>query len=301
MFFKKRKQEQALTEVLRLEQFTQEKNQIVQRLRVAEDLANDQCCQLERNDQALETLRQQLEQARIRERALEVELSRHVELSHHHQEEAQIWELLQSTLTEGCWDITVVNGDVQDPASCMRFSNQFRILMGYALHELPDGWDAQVSITHPDDLPKIMAIFDREILAIHGSGEYVFEYRMRHKTRDYIWCRERGRAARDGQGRLTRVIGAVRDISDERSAKTTHQRMLEQNQATYGQIATVVGVIKGIADQTNLLALNAAIEAARAGEVGRGFSVVADEVRKLAENTRQATHQIQTMLHQHKQ
>jgi methyl-accepting chemotaxis protein len=76
--------------------------------------------------------------------------------------------------------------------------------------------------------------------------------------------------------------------------------MLEQNRATYEQIATVVGVIKGIADQTNLLALNAAIEAARAGEVGRGFSVVADEVRKLAESTRQATHQIQTMLHQQK-
>jgi PAS domain S-box-containing protein len=300
MFFKKHKQQQALTEALQLEQFTQEKAQLVQRLRVAEDLAKDQSCQLERNEQALETLRQQLEQARSCEQALEVELSRHVQLFRQHQQEAQIWELLQSTLTEGCWDITVVNGDVQDPASCMRFSNQFRILMGYALHELPDGWDAQVSITHPDDLPKIMAIFDREILATHGSGEYVFEYRMRHKTRDYIWCRERGRAARDEQGRLTRVIGAVRDISDERSAKATHQRMLEQNQATYGQIATVVGVIKGIADQTNLLALNAAIEAARAGEVGRGFSVVADEVRKLAENTRQATHQIQTMLHQHK-
>jgi PAS domain S-box-containing protein len=301
MFFKKHKQLQALTEALQLEQFTQEKAQIVQRLRGAEELAKDQTFQLERSEQALETLRQQLEQARCREQALEVELSRHVQLSHHHQQEEQIWELLQSTLTEGCWDITVVNGDVQDPASCMRFSNQFRLLMGYALHELPDGWDTQVSITHPDDLPKIMAIFDREILATHGSGEYVFESRMRHKTRDYIWCRERGRAARDAQGRLTRVIGAVRDISDERSAKATHQRMLEQNQATYGQIATVVGVIKGIADQTNLLALNAAIEAARAGEVGRGFSVVADEVRKLAENTRQATHQIQTMLHQHKQ
>jgi PAS domain S-box-containing protein len=301
MFFKKHKQLQALAEALQLEQFTQEKTQIVQRLRVAEDLAKDQTGQLERSEQALETFRQQLEQAQYRVQALEVELSRHVQLSRQHQQEEQIWELLQSTLTEGCWDITVVNGDVQDPASCMRFSNQFRVLMGYALHELPDGWDAQVSITHPDDLPKIMAIFDREILATHGSGEYVFEYRMRHKTRDYIWCRERGRAARDEQGQLTRVIGAVRDISDERSAKATHQQMLEQNQATYGQIATVVGVIKGIADQTNLLALNAAIEAARAGEVGRGFSVVADEVRKLAENTRQATHQIQTMLHQHKQ
>ncbi|TWC59940.1 methyl-accepting chemotaxis sensory transducer with Pas/Pac sensor [Pseudomonas sp. SJZ080] len=301
MFFKKHKQQQALTETLQLERFTQEKSQIVQRLRVAEELSKGQACQLERSEQALETLRQQLKQALSREQALEVELSQHVQLSRQHRQEEQIWELLQSTLTEGCWDITVVNGNVQDPASCMRFSNQFRLLMGYASHELPDGWDAQVGITHPDDLPKIMAIFDREILGPHGSGEYVFEYRMRHKTRDYIWCRERGRAVRDEHAKLCRVIGAVRDISDERSAKATHHQMLEQNQATYDQIATVVGVIKGIADQTNLLALNAAIEAARAGEVGRGFSVVADEVRKLAENTRQATHQIQTMLHQHKQ
>lgn len=261
----------------------------------------DQAARLECGEQALEAFRQQVEQSRQREEALEAELKQHIQLSRQHLQEAQIWELLQSTLTEGCWDITVVNGDVQDPGSRMRIFNQFRLLMGYSPHELPDGWDAQVSITHPDDLPKIMAIFDREILGMHGSGEYVFEYRMRHKTRGYIWCRERGRAVRDQQGRLTRVIGAVRDISDEQSAKATHHQLLEQSQATYGQIATVVSVIKGIADQTNLLALNAAIEAARAGEVGRGFSVVADEVRKLAENTRQATHQIQTMLHQHKQ
>jgi len=301
MFFKKHKQQQALTEALQLEQFTQEKNQWAEQQRLAAEMAQDQRARLERSEHTLETLRQQLELSRHREQTLEIELNQQVQRSRQHQQEAQIWELLQSTLTEGCWDITVVNGNVQDPASCMRFSNQFRLLMGYASHELPDGWDAQVSITHPEDLPKIMAIFDREILATHGSGEYVFEYRMRHKTRDYIWCRERGRAVRDESGDLSRVIGAVRDISDERSAKASHQQMLEQNQATYGQIATVVGVIKGIADQTNLLALNAAIEAARAGDIGRGFSVVADEVRKLAENTRQATHQIQTMLHQHKQ
>ncbi|WP_290447593.1 methyl-accepting chemotaxis protein [Pseudomonas sp. 21LCFQ02] len=219
----------------------------------------------------------------------------HERLHQHHQEQ-RVWELLQSTLTEGFWDIRVAHGRIDDPASFMRISDPFRALMGYAANELPDGWDAQVGITHPDDLAAIMAIFEREIVMPAGSGEYVFEYRMRHKTRGYIWCRERGRAVRDERGVLQRVMGAVRDISDERSAQASHAQMLEQNQATYAQISTVVGVIKGIAEQTNLLALNAAIEAARAGEVGRGFAVVADEVKKLAESTRHATQQIQTML-----
>lgn len=131
-------------------------------------------------------------------------------------------------MTEGTWDIRVVNGDLKHPSSRMRISNQFRALMGYDPQELPDGWDTQVSVTHPDDLAGIMAIFEHEIIASQGSGQYVFEYRMRHKTRGYLWCRERGRAVRNERGQLPRVIGAVRDISDERSAQASHQQMLEQ-------------------------------------------------------------------------
>ncbi len=283
-----------------LEQYARRMASVTAHLHQAEAQVEAQTLRWQQSEHELHLARQQLEQARERAQEIERRLDEQGQQLQQHCQDTQIWELLQSTLTEGCWDITVVDGDLQHPASGMRFSSQFRALLGYEPDDLPDGWDAQVGITHPDDLPKIMAIFDREILGPQGSGEYVFEYRMRHKSRDYIWCRERGRAVRDPHGLLVRVIGAVRDISDERSAQATHQRMLEQNQMTYAQIATVVGVIKGIADQTNLLALNAAIEAARAGEVGRGFSVVADEVRKLAQSTRQATHQIQTMLHQHK-
>jgi methyl-accepting chemotaxis protein len=69
-------------------------------------------------------------------------------------------------------------------------------------------------------------------------------------------------------------------------------RLSEQTQ-TIGQI---IASVEDLSVQSNLLAVNAAIEAAKAGEHGRGFAVVAQEVKSLAEQSRQATDRVRTIL-----
>lgn len=101
------------------------------------------------------------------------------------------------------------------------------------------------------------------------------------------------RCAREGQGSVTRTVGAIESLTGDMAHTADALQALA---GQIGGIGSVLDVIRGIAEQTNLLALNAAIEAARAGESGRGFAVVADEVRALAQRTQESTKQIETII-----
>ncbi len=103
-------------------------------------------------------------------------------------------------------------------------------------------------------------------------------------------------AARISQGGKKATLetseGMARIREQMDSIGQSMMRLSEQSAA----IGEIIAVVDDLAQQSNLLAVNAAIEAAKAGEGGKGFAVVAQEVKSLADQSKQATTHVRSIL-----
>jgi methyl-accepting chemotaxis protein len=95
---------------------------------------------------------------------------------------------------------------------------------------------------------------------------------------------------------LSIVRSTVEGISLSRDQIRETEKRVKRLGERSQEISSVVGIIGQIAERTSVLALNASMQAVAAGDAGRGFAVVADEVKRLAENARQATQQIGSLV-----
>lgn len=145
-------------------------------------------------------------------------------LAYHEKELA--WEVTKNTLTEVCWELLVVDGKPDHPNNRLRWSKPLRELLGYSEYDFKDAWEGYFSIVNPQDMQQIGEVITAYLRLGDSTAPYTVEYRMRHKTRGEVWFRERGQGVWDRHGQLCRIIGAVRDISDEKLAQSLKAREL---------------------------------------------------------------------------
>jgi methyl-accepting chemotaxis protein len=99
--------------------------------------------------------------------------------------------------------------------------------------------------------------------------------------------------SQDGQRDVVAAIEGIDRLRQQ--VELIAAKILDLTERTQ-QIGEIISSVNEIAEQSKLLALNASIEAAKAGEHGRGFAVVALEIRTLAEQSKQATQQVRSIL-----
>ncbi|MCP4349995.1 MAG: methyl-accepting chemotaxis protein [Desulfobacterales bacterium] len=115
---------------------------------------------------------------------------------------------------------------------------------------------------------------------------------------------EKARNVAESAERATNIVTTGKSIIDE--AISGMNRIKEDMEYVFKSIMKlsehtqsieeIITTVKDLADQSNILSVNASIEAAKAGEHGIGFAVVAQEVKSLADQSKQATVQIRTIL-----
>jgi methyl-accepting chemotaxis protein len=152
--------------------------------------------------------------------------------------------------------------------------------MGEPVHRVRSGSDAQ-----------------HAAVAAVGSSVAGFAGQSRDIAASAASSRQQALQARElaDQG-CALIADATREVTQISTTISASASSVEALRERALSVRGLLSTVREIAEQTNLLALNASIEAARAGESGRGFAVVADEVRKLADRTSAATSEINTVI-----
>ncbi|WP_206362076.1 methyl-accepting chemotaxis protein [Sphingomonas montana] len=96
-----------------------------------------------------------------------------------------------------------------------------------------------------------------------------------------------------GTAAVEDTVRAMDEIREQAEAVASNIVLLSEKTQAIGDIIVTVN---DVSERSHLLALNASIEAAAAGESGRSFAVVASEMKTLADQAKDATRNVRTIL-----
>lgn len=118
----------------------------------------------------------------------------------------------------GIWDWINVNENEE------YWSPNFYRLLGYEDGEIEAGFDSFKSLIHPDDLEAVASLVQAHF---EDGTPFDLEYRLRHKSGEYLWFHANGLASRSEDGEPLRMVGSIADITER---KLTEARLALQSE-----------------------------------------------------------------------
>jgi PAS domain S-box-containing protein len=124
----------------------------------------------------------------------------------------------------GLWDWHLQSNTV-------RYSPEWKHMLGYADDEVDNRLEEWERLVHPDDLPHARSTVMRYVAAPWPNFQQ--EFRMRHKDGSYRWILAQGALSYDAEGIATHMLGSHIDITAQKEHETalrTSEEALKRSQ-----------------------------------------------------------------------
>ena len=118
--------------------------------------------------------------------------------------------LVMQATNDAIWDIDLT-------AKSVWWNDCYDRLFGARPSETKSAWDWWILHLHPDDRARVVASFRA---AIEGSADrWTCEYRYRRANGDYAYVLDRAFLARSPNGKATRILGAMLDLTGQKESE----------------------------------------------------------------------------------
>ncbi|MEM6265084.1 MAG: response regulator [Bacteroidota bacterium] len=121
---------------------------------------------------------------------------------------------------EGIWDWNLRTDEVF-------YSPGWKTMLGYHPDEVANDLEEWRTRIHPDDIERVLQCIQDHVDG--NSTQYRIQFRMKHKEGQYIWVDSRGKVIRGKDGYPLRFAGSHIDISTQKNAEETLQRVISNS------------------------------------------------------------------------
>lgn len=136
-------------------------------------------------------------------------------------EREEIFRLISQVDNYAVWDW-------QEGNHQLWWSQGFHSLFGYNIQSLVPTWDFWLSLIHPEDCSRVVAVTQEIMDSTTTTTSNAIEYRFRRQDGSYAYVLDRINLIRNAQGEVERMVGSMMDLSDRYRIENTLRTMQER-------------------------------------------------------------------------